>query len=401
MVKFILFVFSYIYGSVPFGLILVKLLKGVDIRKIGSGNIGATNVSRVLGIKGGLISGILDISKGFIPVILGRYLGLSEIELFLLGFFGVIGHDFSIFLSFNGGKGVASTLGLLIAINPVVVLIEAIPFFNTFFLTRFVSLSSIMGLLFLPVSFLIVGNKTLALLSILPSLLGIIRHRENIERLIYGIERKFGEKEVVETAILKEDLTGLRKAAEILKRGGVGIIPTDTVYGLCTLSSNWEGVKRIYRIKKRDIRKPLVLFLKERDEIEKFAVVDGVAKKIMNRFVPGAVTVVLKKKEGAPRVSLKGMDTIGIRIPDEEFVISLLKEVGFPLATTSANISKKETPEDVSGLIKTFSGVVDFILDGGERKGDPSTVVSVIDGEVKILREGRVKKEEIFKVLNL
>jgi len=400
MEKIILYIFSYIYGSIPFGLILVRVLKGLDIRKIGSGNIGATNVSRVLGLKLGLMSGVLDISKGFIPVIIGKYLGLSTAELFFAGFLGVVGHDFSIFLSFKGGKGVASTLGFILALNPLVILIEIVPFFVTFFITRIVSLSSIIALIFLPFAFLILGDKTLALLSLIPAALGILRHKENIERLIYGIEKKFGEKELVETEFLKDDSSGLNRAKEILTRGGVGVIPTDTVYGLCTNALNREGVKRIYRIKRRDIKKPLVLFVKDKGEIEKFGVVNDVAKKLIDNFIPGPVTIVLKRKEGTPKISLKDIDTIGIRIPDEEFVINLLKSLDFPLVTTSANISSRPTPKDTSSLKEFFSGIVDFIVDGGERSGSPSTIVSVIGDEVKILREGRIKREEIFKILN-
>ena len=400
MEKIVLFIFSYIYGSIPFGLILVRVIKGVDIRKIGSGNIGATNVSRVLGLKLGLMSGVLDISKGFIPVIIGKYLGLSTAELFFAGFLGVVGHDFSIFLSFKGGKGVASTLGFILALNPLVILIEIVPFFVTFFITRIVSLSSIIALIFLPFAFLILGDKTLALLSLIPAALGILRHKENIERLIYGIEKKFGEKELVETEVLKDDSSGLNRAKEILTRGGVGVIPTDTVYGLCTNALNREGVKRIYRIKRRDIKKPLVLFVKDKGEIEKFGVVNDVAKKLIDNFIPGPVTIVLKRKEGTPKISLKDIDTIGIRIPDEEFVINLLKSLDFPLVTTSANISSRPTPKDTSSLKEFFSGIVDFIVDGGERSGSPSTIVSVIGDEVKILREGRIKREEIFKILN-
>jgi len=245
-----------------------------------------------------------------------------------------------------------------------------------------------------------VGNKTLALLSLIPSTLGIIRHKENIERLIYGIEKKFGEKELVETEILKEDSFGLNRAKDLLAEGKVGIIPTDTVYGLCTNALNREGVKRIYRIKRRDIKKPLVLFVKDKGEIKKYGVVNDTAKKLIDSFIPGPITIVLKRKEEVPKISLRDIDTIGIRIPDEEFVINLLKNLDFPLATTSANLSGKETPKDTSSLKKSFSGIVDFIVDGGERSGSPSTVVSVIGNEVKILREGRIKREEIFKILN-
>ncbi|MBP7139667.1 MAG: threonylcarbamoyl-AMP synthase [Caldisericia bacterium] len=402
MLKVILILLSYLYGSIPFGFIFVKKKKGIDIRKVGSGNIGATNVLRIAGLSIAIISGIFDLSKGLLPILIGRYIFHFDIyTIFLMGFSGVIGHDFSIFLGFKGGKGVAATFGVVIGLIPAVAFIELLIFISVLALTKFVSLSSIISFLFAPFVLLIFKNYDLAFLSIFLSLLGIYRHKDNINRLRYGIESKFGEKETLkETMIFNPSKENLEKIKKILENGGIGIIPTDTIYGLCANGLDKNLIKKIYKIKKRDFNKPLVLFVKNKSEIEKYAYVDDLAIKIIDRYMPGEITIVLKKKEGCPEVSLKKFDTIAFRIPNNKFVIDILNLIDFPLATTSANISKEETPQDLEGLKDIFYGVVDFIVDGGELGKTPSTVVQVIDGKVDILREGKIKKEDIFKTIS-
>ena len=401
MLRVILIFLSYLYGSIPFGLLFVKKTKGIDIRKIGSGNIGATNVLRVAGLSTALISGILDLSKGLLPILIGKYIFHFDIyTLFLMGFFGVIGHDYSIFLGFKGGKGIASTLGFIIGLNPFVALIQVLIFIIVLLLTKFVSLSSIVSLSLLPVVLLLFKKYNLALLSILLSLLAIYRHKENIERLRYGIESKFGEKAVVkETKIFSTNTQDIEEVKNILENKGVGIIPTDTVYGLCVNALDKDLIRKIYKIKKRDFDKPLVLFVKNKEEINKFAFVDKISEKLIDKFMPGEITIILKKKETCPDVSLKKFETVGFRIPNNDFVLNLLNKIDFPLATTSANISKQKTPKDLDGLKKIFNGIVDFMVDGGELGETPSTVIEVIDGNVNILREGKIKKEEIFKII--
>lgn len=403
MDKFIFILLSYLYGSIPFGLLFVKKVKGVDIRKIGSGNIGATNVLRVAGLSTALISGILDLSKGLLPVLIGRYFfNYDGFTLFLLGFAGVLGHDYSIFLDFKGGKGIASSLGFVIGLNPLVALIEVIIFIFILITTRFVSLSSIISLILLPIMFLLFKRFDLSLYSILLSILGIYKHKDNIERLMYGIESKFGEKVILkETKIFDSNKENIEKIVDILIKNGVGVIPTDTVYGLCVNGLDRETIKKIYKIKKRDLNKPLVLFVKDKEEIKKYGIVDEISEKLIDKFIPGEITIVLKKRKNCPNVSLKKFDTVGFRIPNHEFVLNLLNKLPFPLATTSANISKEKTPKDLEGLKKIFMGVVDFIVDGGELGEIPSTVFEVIDGKVNILREGKIKKEEILKTISI
>lgn len=399
--RILILILFFIYGSIPFGFIFVKKTKGIDIRKIGSGNIGATNVLRVAGISVALLSGLFDLSKGLLPILIGRFIfHFDPIFLFLSGFAGVLGHDFSIFLGLKGGKGIASTLGMIIGLNPLVALIEVFIFITILLIKRIVSISSIISLIALPFVFMLFKNFELSFLSILLSILGIFRHKDNIVRIFYGIESKFGEKEmIIETKILKKDLKSIDEIRKILERGGVGIIPTDTVYGLCVNALNKNSIKRIYKIKKRDINKPLVLFVKNRDEIEKYGIVNDLSKKIINKYMPGEITIVLRKKDPFFSISLKKFDTIGIRIPNDIFIINLLNSISFPLATTSANISGEKTPKDVEGLKRIFNGVVDFIVDGGELGEVPSTVIEVIDENINILREGKIKKEEILSIL--
>lgn len=401
MIKVFLIFISYLYGSIPFGLLFVKKTKGIDIRKVGSGNIGATNVLRVAGLPTALISGILDLSKGLLPILIGRYIFNFDIfTLFWMGFFGVIGHDFSIFLKFKGGKGIASTLGFIIGLNVIVAMIEVLIFVTVLLITKIVSLSSIISILLLPIILLLLRNYNLALLSILLTILALYRHKDNIYRLIYGVESKFGEKETIKnTKIFSINKDDLNEVKNILLNKGIGIIPTDTVYGLCTNALDKNLVKKIYKIKKRDFYKPLVLFVKNKEEIEKFAYVDEISKKLIDKFLPGEITIVLKKKEVCPDVSLKKFDTVGFRIPNHPFVLNLLNNLPFPLATTSANISKQKTPKNLEGLREIFDGLVDFIVDGDWLGETPSTVVQVIYGNVNILREGKIKKEDIFMVI--
>lgn len=399
--RILILILFYIYGSIPFGFIFVKKTKGVDIRKIGSGNIGATNVLRVAGLSIALLSGLFDLSKGLLPILVGRFIfHFDPIFLFLSGFAGVLGHDFSIFLGFKGGKGIASTLGMIIGLNPLVAIIEIFIFITTLLIKRIVSISSIISLIALPFVFIIFKNFEFSFLSILLSILGIFRHKDNIERIFYGIESKFGEREKIrETKIFEKDEKNIDEIKKILENGGVGIIPTDTVYGLCCNAFNKEAIKRIYKIKKRDLNKPLVLFVKNREEIGKFGIVEDLSRKLIDKFIPGEITLVLKKKDPSFSISLKRFDTIGFRIPNDNFIINLLNSLSFPLTTTSANISGSKTPRDLEGLIKIFNGVVDFIIDGGELGEIPSTVIEVIDEKINILREGKIKKEEILSIL--
>ncbi len=200
---FLFFLSAYLIGSVPTAYIVGRLVKGVDIRKHGSGNVGATNVFRVVGKKWGIFVLVLDILKGVFPVLLAgifynRYFsdGIDVVYLKLLaGFFAVCGHNWPIFLKFKGGKGVAATAGIVLAVFPKAFFPVLFIFFTVVFVFRYVSLASIISTLFFPL-FLYIFYKNLDsfpvlfFFSLILAIFIVYRHRENIKRLIKGEERK-------------------------------------------------------------------------------------------------------------------------------------------------------------------------------------------------------------------
>lgn len=191
---------AYLFGSLPNGLYVAKI-KNVDIRNEGSKNTGATNVFRVMGAKFGILVLVLDALKGFLPLILAEKAGISGNILVLIGVTAVIGHTFSPFLNFKGGKGVATSLGIFLYLTPVPMLITLAMFFIVVGISKYVSLGSVLASILLPLLILIMpvneklGDKVVVF--IISALLGayiIYKHRANIERLKNGTENKFYKK---------------------------------------------------------------------------------------------------------------------------------------------------------------------------------------------------------------
>ena len=181
---------SYILGSIPFGYIIAKI-KGVDITKLGSGNIGATNVGRFLGKPYFFIVLFLDAIKGFIPTILFKLLFGLEYGI-LAGLFSVIGHSYSIFMKFKGGKGVATGLGVSIALIPIETIIGLGVWFLVLMIFKIMSLASIISAIsvFIVVLFLEKSSLIKIVCGIIAVLI-VLRHKSNIERIIKGTEPKF------------------------------------------------------------------------------------------------------------------------------------------------------------------------------------------------------------------
>ncbi|MBM4152103.1 MAG: glycerol-3-phosphate 1-O-acyltransferase PlsY [Kiritimatiellaceae bacterium] len=192
----LLTVISYGIGSIPFGLLLAKT-QGKDIRKMGSGNIGATNVLRCLGKPLGITCFVLDVLKGLLPALLFPTLGVGAHWGILFGTAAILGHNFPIFLKFKGGKGVATSAGVLLGVAPLAVCAGLITWGIVFRLSGYVSLGSIIAALVVAlVSWLRVGHyglPTVIALSLLCALT-IWRHRSNIQRLRNGTENKFQRK---------------------------------------------------------------------------------------------------------------------------------------------------------------------------------------------------------------
>jgi glycerol-3-phosphate acyltransferase PlsY len=194
--KILLIVIAYLLGSIPWSIWIGKMFYGIDVRDYGSGNAGATNTMRVLNPKVGLLVLILDALKGFAAVSLvfltSQYYGHVG-TMVLLGIASVIGHIFPVFAHFKGGKGIATLMGMIIAIHPEAASLSILTFIVCFFLFRIVSLSSILAAFSFPVWLIFrfhVDSKTLILFSFSVVLLVLITHQKNIERLLNGDERK-------------------------------------------------------------------------------------------------------------------------------------------------------------------------------------------------------------------
>jgi acyl phosphate:glycerol-3-phosphate acyltransferase len=219
---------AFLCGSIPFGWIFGKC-KGIDIRQHGSGNIGATNVWRVLGKSCGIPCFLLDVLKGLVPTIIGisllRYTGMknpamlaafdsqaemhpmltAQIAQVITGLCAILGHNYSPWVNFKGGKGIATSAGVLIALMPAAVLILVIIWSLVFYFSRYVSLASIIAAAALPFLSLLgsfvhgkiadgTWNKPLLAFSLLIAVLAIGKHRSNIQRLRLGTENRFSKK---------------------------------------------------------------------------------------------------------------------------------------------------------------------------------------------------------------
>jgi len=182
----------------------------------------------------------------------------------------------------------------------------------------------------------------------------------------------------------------IRTAITILKNGGTLIYPTETVYGLGADALSEEAVRKVYSIKIRALSQPLSLAVSSFEMLHEVAYVDSAYLGILEELLPGPVTVLLRKKAIVPDILTAGSDLVGIRFPDNEIAVSIIKETG-PITSTSANVSGKEPPTCVEEVAEEVANKADITINGGRCKYSmPSTVVvmSREAKEIKILREG-------------
>lgn len=189
-------ILAYFIGAIPTGFIIAKKLKGIDIREHGSGNVGATNVKRVVGNKAGMATLFMDFLKGLLPVLAALYLFPPSSDIYqvipvLTGAMAVIGHSKSIYIGFSGGKSVITSLGVLIALEPIPALIIAIAGLAAIKITRYVSVGSILASILLPILVWLRHDPLSHLvLSLFLSVYVIYLHRGNIQRLIHHQENR-------------------------------------------------------------------------------------------------------------------------------------------------------------------------------------------------------------------
>jgi len=192
---------SYLLGSIPFGILVAKLFGAADVRRSGSGNIGATTVARTVGPLAGMLTLLLDAAKGSAAVWLAaRWMGGEALAMVLAGLFAMLGHCFPIWLRFRGGKGVATAAGVFLALCPSAMLAAFILFLLVVGFWRYVSLASIVAAIALPIIVCLfarwgfVDGNALIYFSLLISLLVLWRHRSNFSRLLKGTEQRFNRK---------------------------------------------------------------------------------------------------------------------------------------------------------------------------------------------------------------
>lgn len=214
---------AYLLGSIPFGYLLVRFFRKEDIRSTGSGNIGATNVARS-GAKGlGLLTLLLDLGKGLLAVLLARHLapgtpGFPSDLAVGAAVAAVLGHVFPVWLGFKGGKGVATALGVFLALAPIVALAAVAVFVLMVAVTRIVSLASIVAAAVLPVfAMLLLPDRSPVYLGgvIFVALLVIVKHQANIQRLVAGTESRFGAKKTAKAAPSPAAVNRRRKKARV------------------------------------------------------------------------------------------------------------------------------------------------------------------------------------------
>ena len=192
----------------------------------------------------------------------------------------------------------------------------------------------------------------------------------------------------------------IKLAIAILKKGGIVAFPTDTVYGLGADPLNEQAVDRIYKVKKRPPNLPLPLLLAEKSDLLKVAsVVPEIAWQLVERFLPGGLTLVLRKSSWVPSAVTAGGDTVAVRIPDHPVPIALIRGLGTPIVGTSANISGRPSPVTAEQVREQLGDKVDFIIDGGRCPGGTeSTVLDVSSKVPALIREGGIPRAELAKL---
>ncbi|WP_036222022.1 glycerol-3-phosphate 1-O-acyltransferase PlsY [Mesoaciditoga lauensis] len=189
MGKIVFVIISYFVGSIPFSFIF-PALKGVDVRKIGSGNVGGTNAIRAAGSAIGGLSMLADASKALVMVLIAYAFGMGEIWVYLIGIAAVIGHDYPVYLKFHGGKGVACTLGFIFSVKPWFGIEFVFIWLLITLSTQYVSLASMVSMFILVIETFLFGKWRFGLALLFLTLLSVYRHRSNIKRLIHGKENK-------------------------------------------------------------------------------------------------------------------------------------------------------------------------------------------------------------------
>jgi len=192
----------------------------------------------------------------------------------------------------------------------------------------------------------------------------------------------------------------IKNIVQELKRGDLLVYPTETVYGLGADPFNEAAVKKLYMAKKRPFDMALSVAVSDIRMAEKIAVLDDAARKLMEKFLPGPLTIIIKKRPDVPDITTAMSDKVGIRIPDHPLALRIIREFG-PMVATSANLhSHPDAVEMESALKELGDSVTTYINCGPCELGKPSTIVWMMNGEIEIVRQGAISREAIEAALN-
>lgn len=192
----------------------------------------------------------------------------------------------------------------------------------------------------------------------------------------------------------------IKEAADVIRKGGTVAFPTETVYGLGANALNSEAIKKVFKAKRRPSDNPLIVHIAKIKDLKLIAKrPPGSVLALINKFWPGPLTIVLKRKKVVPDVVTGGLDTVAVRMPDNKIALSLIKKAGVPLVAPSANLSGIPSPTGARDVAADLSGRIDMILDGGKtRIGIESTVIDMTTRPPILLRPGGLPLEEVEKV---
>ncbi|MDR1720987.1 MAG: threonylcarbamoyl-AMP synthase [Endomicrobium sp.] len=192
--------------------------------------------------------------------------------------------------------------------------------------------------------------------------------------------------------------TAHKKTAEVIKNGGIAIVPTETVYGFAVDAFNIKAQKALYEIKDRDVRKPLIMMAYEIETVKVFVDISEKALRVARKFWPGQLTLIFPTTEIGQILS-GGRKDLGVRIPNNRFMLKLLKEINVPVFTTSVNVSNEKSAKNIKEALK-FDGLVDIIVDGGQCKlSFESTVIDMVKFPYIVVRKGCLDINKILKYL--
>lgn len=194
-------------------------------------------------------------------------------------------------------------------------------------------------------------------------------------------------------------MDSIANTTNVLKKGGVVIFPTDTVFGIGCRVSDKKSIKRLYKIKKRSLGNPMLILVKDYQQAQEYGIFNAKAEKLAREFWPGPLTLVVAAREAAPKIIRSSDNSIGVRQPKHQIVEELIEAVGEPILAPSANFTGKRAPEKLSEIDNNLVKLVDFVLDFDCGGGRPSTVVKILDNKHQILRKGQISSKSIIKKL--